>query len=162
MPDTNTLVYLASSSATKKKVYNIDYRCQFHQYFMSSFLYESYCAAFMCLQFWFVIFWQKDFGAKAAHKILVKLIPDCKIIRCVCSYNSGRRIYDQFYDFLKCQIIAGRVPGFELLGVWSPAHRNGQSFRRVVDTGGANNGGTDPERKRRKKKTFSEDFSEQN
>jgi hypothetical protein len=33
----------------------------------------------MCLQFGFVIFWQKDFGAKAAHKILVKLtacIPD--------------------------------------------------------------------------------------
>jgi hypothetical protein len=28
---------------------------------------------FMCLQFGFVIFWQKDFGAKAAHKMLVKL-----------------------------------------------------------------------------------------
>jgi hypothetical protein len=27
----------------------------------------------MWLQFGFVIFWQKDFGAKAAHKILVKL-----------------------------------------------------------------------------------------
>jgi len=27
----------------------------------------------MCLQFRFVIFWQKDFGAKAAHKMLVKL-----------------------------------------------------------------------------------------
>jgi hypothetical protein len=26
----------------------------------------------MCLQFGFVIFWQKDFGAKAAHKMLVK------------------------------------------------------------------------------------------
>jgi hypothetical protein len=33
------------------------------------------CAAFMCLQFWFVIFWQKDFGAKAARKMLVKLTP---------------------------------------------------------------------------------------
>ncbi len=31
------------------------------------------CAPFMCLQFGFVIFWQKDFGAKAAHKMLVKL-----------------------------------------------------------------------------------------
>jgi hypothetical protein len=29
----------------------------------------------MCLQFGFVICWQKDFGAKAAHKILVKLTP---------------------------------------------------------------------------------------
>jgi hypothetical protein len=27
----------------------------------------------MCLQFGFVIFWQKDFGAEAAHKMLVKL-----------------------------------------------------------------------------------------
>jgi hypothetical protein len=32
-------------------------------------------AAFMCLQFGFLIFWQKDFGAKAAHKMLVKLTP---------------------------------------------------------------------------------------
>jgi hypothetical protein len=23
----------------------------------------------MCLQFWFLIFWRKDFGAKAAHKM---------------------------------------------------------------------------------------------
>jgi len=36
---------------------------------------KVFCAAFMCLQFGFVIFWQKDFGAKAAHKILVKLTP---------------------------------------------------------------------------------------
>jgi hypothetical protein len=27
----------------------------------------------MCLKFGFVIFWQKDFGTKAAHKMLVKL-----------------------------------------------------------------------------------------
>jgi hypothetical protein len=33
------------------------------------------CAPFMCLQFGFVIFWWKDFGAKAAHKMLVKLTP---------------------------------------------------------------------------------------
>jgi hypothetical protein len=32
-------------------------------------------AAFMCLQFGFVIFGQKDFGAKAAHRMLVKLTP---------------------------------------------------------------------------------------
>jgi hypothetical protein len=30
----------------------------------------------MCLQLGFVIFWQKDFGAKAAHKMLVKLTPE--------------------------------------------------------------------------------------
>jgi len=36
---------------------------------------KVFCAAFMCLQFGFVIFWRKDFGAKAAHKMLVKLTP---------------------------------------------------------------------------------------
>ncbi len=34
-----------------------------------------FCAAFVCLQFGFVIFWQKDLGAKAAHQMLVKLTP---------------------------------------------------------------------------------------
>ncbi len=29
----------------------------------------------MCLPFGFVIFWQKDFGTKAASKMLVKLTP---------------------------------------------------------------------------------------
>jgi len=37
---------------------------------------QVFCAAFMCLlNFGFVIFWRKDFGAKAAHKMLVKLTP---------------------------------------------------------------------------------------
>jgi hypothetical protein len=36
---------------------------------------KVFCAAFMWLKFGFVIFWQKDFGAKAAHRMLVKLIP---------------------------------------------------------------------------------------
>jgi hypothetical protein len=36
---------------------------------------KVFCAAFMCFQFGFEIFWQKDFGAKAAHKLLVKLTP---------------------------------------------------------------------------------------
>jgi hypothetical protein len=50
--------------------------CHFHQYFMSSlFVQKFFCAALMCLQFGFVNFWQKDFGAKAAHKMLVKLAP---------------------------------------------------------------------------------------
>jgi hypothetical protein len=36
---------------------------------------KKICAALMWLQFRFVNFWQKDFGAKAAHKMLVKLTP---------------------------------------------------------------------------------------
>ncbi len=43
----------------------------YEQLFHTKVLY----AAFMCLQFGFLIFWQKDFGAKAAHKMLVKLTP---------------------------------------------------------------------------------------
>jgi hypothetical protein len=43
----------------------------YQQLFHTKVLY----APFMCLQFGFVIFWQKDFGAKAAHKMLVKLSP---------------------------------------------------------------------------------------
>jgi hypothetical protein len=48
------------------------YDCQFHQYFTNSFSIPKY-TALMCLQFVFLIFGQKDFGAKAAHKMLVKL-----------------------------------------------------------------------------------------
>jgi hypothetical protein len=36
---------------------------------------KVFTAAFTCLQFGFAIFRQKDFGAKAAHKMLVKLTP---------------------------------------------------------------------------------------
>jgi hypothetical protein len=39
------------------------------------------CAAFMCLQFGFEIFWRKDFCAKAAHKMLVKLTPGRKYLQ---------------------------------------------------------------------------------
>ncbi len=39
------------------------------------FCMKVFCTAFMCLQLGFAIFWQKDFGTKAAHKMLVKLTP---------------------------------------------------------------------------------------
>ena len=47
--------------------------------FYELFCTKVFCAAFMCLQFGFVIFWQKDFGAKAAHKMLVKLTPGAPV-----------------------------------------------------------------------------------
>jgi hypothetical protein len=37
--------------------------------------YQSSLLSFYVLTIWFVIFSQKDFGAKAAHKMLVKLTP---------------------------------------------------------------------------------------
>jgi hypothetical protein len=43
----------------------------------------------MCLQFGFVIFWRKDFGAKAANKLWVKLPP---------SGNIWRRNSTSFYE----------------------------------------------------------------
>ncbi len=59
-----------------KTFYDIWPRCQFHQYFMSSFFVQKFfCTCFMCLQCRLVIFWWKDLGAKAAHKMLVKLTP---------------------------------------------------------------------------------------
>jgi hypothetical protein len=42
-------------------------------FYKQLFVQKFFCAAFMCLQFGFVFFWRKDFGAKAAHKMLVKL-----------------------------------------------------------------------------------------
>jgi hypothetical protein len=52
-----------------------------HQVLISPIFYEQlfhtnvFCAALMCLQFGFVIFWRKDFGTKAAHKMLLKFTP---------------------------------------------------------------------------------------
>ncbi len=39
---------------------------------------KVFCAAFMYLQFGFVIFWQNDFGT---HKMLVKLTPGIKVTK---------------------------------------------------------------------------------
>ncbi len=49
----------------------------YQQHFQTKF----FCATFMCLQFGFVIFWRKDFDAKAAHKMLVKLTPGACTIK---------------------------------------------------------------------------------
>jgi hypothetical protein len=41
----------------------------------AAFSYQSSLHSFYVLTIWVSIFWQKDFGAKAAHKMLVKLTP---------------------------------------------------------------------------------------
>ncbi len=64
----------------------------YEQFFHTKVLY----AAYMCLQFGFLIFWRKDFGAKAAHKMLVKLTP-------VGDYN--RKFWTRTY----CTIIRVKV-----------------------------------------------------
>ncbi len=50
---------------------------------------KVFCAAFMCLHFGFVIFWRKDFGAKAAYKKLVKLTPGIIVIKLFCPKSSN-------------------------------------------------------------------------
>jgi len=42
---------------------------------------QVFCTAFLYLQFGFEIFWQNNFGAKAAKKMLVKLTTDQPTIR---------------------------------------------------------------------------------
>jgi hypothetical protein len=73
---------------SRKKFYNIGLRTRYAgqwkdgvQVSISPILNEQLfcakvlCAAFMCLQFGFVMFLRKDFGAKAVHKMMVKLTP---------------------------------------------------------------------------------------
>ncbi len=65
---------------------------------------KVFCAAFMCLQFGFVIFWRKDFGAKAAHKMLVKLTP------VACTIN----VYDRrFYDRKLCSSLERKLRPYD-------------------------------------------------
>ncbi len=42
---------------------------------------KVFSAVFMCFQFGFAFFWQKDFGAKAARNMWVKLAPGGNIIK---------------------------------------------------------------------------------
>jgi hypothetical protein len=44
-------------------------------FLLAAFYTKVFCAAFMYLQFGFVIILVKGFGCKAAHKMLVKLTP---------------------------------------------------------------------------------------
>jgi hypothetical protein len=45
----------------------------------AAFSYKSFLCSFYVLTSWVFIFCRKDFGAKAAHKMLVKLTPGCQI-----------------------------------------------------------------------------------
>ncbi len=60
--------------------YFVQIRCRFHKHFTGDFLYVSVFAAFLKLQFNFVIFWCKDIGAQAPPKMLVTLIPGLRFV----------------------------------------------------------------------------------
>jgi hypothetical protein len=65
----------------------------------------------MCLQFGFVIFWQKDFGTKAAHKMLAMsvlneiVLPSCSKPECA---------------NLKKDLWHKKIPTFPSYLPWSP------------------------------------------
>jgi hypothetical protein len=42
---------------------------------------KVFCTAFMSLQFGFEIFWKKDLGTKAVHRMLVKFTPGVYLIK---------------------------------------------------------------------------------
>jgi len=69
-----------------KNVGEIDTWCQFYQDCMNSFCAKVFGTALRCLQFGFVIFWEKDVGAKAACKMLVKLTPVVNFINILCAH----------------------------------------------------------------------------
>ncbi len=54
---------------------NFGMTVNFTNILQAAFSYQSSLCTFD-MQFGFVISWRKDFGAKAAHKMLVKLTPD--------------------------------------------------------------------------------------
>jgi hypothetical protein len=64
---------------------------------------KVFCAAFMCLHFGFVIFWQKDFGAKVAHKMLVKLTLGCKslIVTNTLAYCNAKLLFSTLKVFTR-------------------------------------------------------------
>jgi len=49
------------------------YRCQFHQHFTRTFLYESAFRSFSLITVWLCYSWQKNMGKKAAPNMLMKL-----------------------------------------------------------------------------------------
>jgi hypothetical protein len=56
----------------------------------------------------FVFFWQKDFGAKAAHKMLVKLTPG---LRCYTECHDAKCSYDECAH-AECRYAECRYPEF--------------------------------------------------
>ncbi len=68
----------------QKKTFHKTLSMKTNQVSISPIFYEQlfhtkvFCAAFMYLQFGFVIFWQNNFGT---HKMLVKLAPDIKVTK---------------------------------------------------------------------------------
>jgi hypothetical protein len=72
-------------------------------FYKQLFCTKVFCAAFMCLQFEFVIFWRKDLGTKAAHKMLVKLTPGRQRKRLVKKnwFKSQLKLVSIFYLFFR-------------------------------------------------------------
>jgi hypothetical protein len=70
------MIKYSLSLKVHKKFCELQPNVNFTNILLAAFSRECFCTAFMCfVLFGFVFFWRKDFGAKAAHKMLVKLTP---------------------------------------------------------------------------------------
>ncbi len=59
----------------------VDTGVNFTNILRAAFSYESFLCSFYVLTMWVCNFWQKDFGTKAAHKMLVNLTPGERAIK---------------------------------------------------------------------------------
>ncbi len=64
----------------------------------AAFSYKSFLRSFYVLTIWVVMFWQKDFGTKAAHKMLVKLTPVANPIKLFLPVNFTSEFSSEFYE----------------------------------------------------------------
>ncbi len=79
-------VFLIKKIGEKNFFWNVGRRkiclgVNFTNILIAAFLYKSNMHYFSVLTVWVCNFWQKDFGAKAAHKMSVKLTPDQSILQ---------------------------------------------------------------------------------
>ncbi len=105
------------------KVSNVTHRCQFYQHFTSFFLYRSGLPSYFLLLVWLCNFLANNIGAKAAYKMLVKLITVVNFInvkgtnfsyeRCVLAafssymYIEKRRSYEIFVRKMLMKLTPG-------------------------------------------------------
>ena len=80
----------------------------------------------MCLQFGFVIFWRKDFGTKAAHKMLVKLTPGFCLVAIIMWSQFNLPFLNRFTKGLRAGFVRDQVKEtpptfnfFDLLKKWA-------------------------------------------
>ncbi len=73
-------------------------------FYKQIFCTKVFAAAFLYLQFGFVIFWQKNIGTKDASKMLVKLTTDVNFTNILQAYFLYKAVYWSFYLLIVCTV----------------------------------------------------------